>query len=394
MAKISGGQAAGDAVPPVFGVRLLAGGLAFAVLTGGIFWYQLHRIPAGEAGVEWSGLRWSVLPLLLLCIPIETVACALRIWLLARVLQPGLSFWTCVKSEWANVAIAMLTPSQSGGGPGQIYILARGGARVGTALTISLLSFLGTMVGLLGMGLYSLLVTGMAATGPLFLAAVWSLIAIAAAMALGASCPGLFRVALAALSRALHRLGPDRFPLGEWWPPAAARGGPAPARMTPLAARLADLVYTYRDDVRRFLKVGKASFGWVCLLSLVFLLARCLLPYLCLRFLGLDAGLGRVVELQMALIFLVFFAPTPGGAGVAEAASLSIMDELVPVGLAPAYTLLWRFSTLYVGAIAGLVCLGAAMLADARRSLRSARPVAPAGEMALPPVSECKGGIR
>jgi glycosyltransferase 2 family protein len=283
------------------------------------------------------------------------------------------------------VAIAMLTPSQSGGGPGQIYILARGGARVGTALTISLLSFLGTMVGLLGMGLYSLLVTGIGATGPLFQAAVWSLIVIAAAMALGAACPGLFRLALAGLSRALHRLWRGRFPLEDWWPTAGGRGGSAPARMTPLAARLADLVCTYRDDVRRFLRVGKASFGWVCLLSVVFLLARCVLPYLCLRFLGLDASLRRVVELQMALIFLVFFAPTPGAAGVAEAASLSIMDELVPVGLAPTSTFLWRFSTLYVGAIAGLVCLGAAMLADARHRLRPARPGrTPVGPVALP----------
>jgi glycosyltransferase 2 family protein len=387
MVESTGAHVENDAAPPVFGGRLLAGGLAFAVLTGGIFWYQFHRIPAGEAGVRWAGLHWSFLPLLILCIPVETAACALRISILSRVLQPGVSLWTCVKSEWANVAIAMLTPSQSGGGPGQIYILSRGGARVGTALTISLLSFLGTMVGLVGMGLYSLLVTGIGATGPLFVGAVWSLVAIAAAMAVGAIWPEPFRLGLAALSRLLHRVRGERLPLIEWWPPAAPRTSPAPARLTPFAARLADIVYTYRDDVRRFLRVGKASFAWVCLLSAVFLLARCLLPYLCLRFLGVEAGLRRVVDLQMALIFLVFFAPTPGAAGVAEAASLSIMDELVPVGLAPAYTFLWRFSTLYVGAIAGLVCLAHAMLTDAR--LRLARPAGtPVGAAALPPVRE------
>ena len=69
------------------------------------------------------------LALLLLCLPLETLASSLRIWLLCRVLQPGIAFWTCVKAEWANVAVSLLTPSQSGGGPGQIYMLSRGGAR-------------------------------------------------------------------------------------------------------------------------------------------------------------------------------------------------------------------------------------------------------------------------
>ena len=68
-----------------------------------------------------------------------------------------------------------LTPSQTGGGFAQIYMLYRAGVSVGTALTISLLSFLGTLVGLLGMGLYSIFV-GRAgeSAGALFSVAVWS----------------------------------------------------------------------------------------------------------------------------------------------------------------------------------------------------------------------------
>ena len=72
------------------------------------------------------------------------------------------------------------------------------------------------------------------------------------------------------------------------------------------------------------------------------------------------------MEIQMALIFLVFFAPTPGGAGIAEAASLSLMAAVVPVGFAPYYNLLWRFATAYLPAIAGLVCLGNAVIENAR----------------------------
>ena len=113
--------------------------MAFALLTAGIF-SQFQRIQAGDATPHWEGLRWGYLALILLFLPVETLAAGLRIWLVCRVLQPGVRLWTCIKAEWANVAISMLTPSQSGGGPGQIYILNRDGASVGTALTISLLS--------------------------------------------------------------------------------------------------------------------------------------------------------------------------------------------------------------------------------------------------------------
>jgi len=42
------------------------------------------------------------------------------------------------------------------------------------------------------------------------------------------------------------------------------------------------------------------------------------------------------------------------------------MAEVVPVGFAPYYNLLWRFSTAYLAAMAGLLCLLHALARDAR----------------------------
>jgi uncharacterized protein (TIRG00374 family) len=133
-----------------------------------------------------------------------------------------------------------------------------------------------------------------------------------------------------------------------------------------ITIKLVDLIYNYRYDLGRFLTAGKRHLAGICLLSLIFLLTRCLIPYLCIRFLGIEgAGLRQTVETQMALIFLVFLGPTPGGAGLAESASLSIMAGIVPAGFVLAYNLLWRFSTLYWAAIAGLIRLGHAVTHDA-----------------------------
>ena len=357
-------------VPPTPGMprsQLAWGGLAFVALTAGVFWWLFDRVPAGQTGLRWADLEWRYFLLLLLALPVETVTSAARIWLICRVLHPGVSFWTCVRSEWANVAIATLTPSQSGGGPGQIYILRRdGGVSVGTGLTATLLSFMGTMAGLLLLGVYALF-AGVGANGRLFLAPMWILTAIAGVLLLGAAWPHAVRVALGAVARAvwwaLRRPDLPR----DWWPPESPRTGAAVDRMDPTTAWLADLLYTYSGDMRRFLRHGKTCFVVVCLLSVAFLLARAMMPYLCARFLGMEDGtLRQILEGQVALIFLVFFAPTPGGAGVAEGASLWIMADIVPPGVAPYYNLLWRTSTVYLAALAGLLCLGSALARDAR----------------------------
>jgi hypothetical protein len=368
------GQAAPAGMPRVALGQFALGGLAFLALTIGAVWYQVTRIGPGTAGPTWGDLRWRYGTMILLCLPIETVASSLRTWLLLRVLEPGVSFWTCVKAEWANVAVSLLTPSQSGGGLGQVYLLHRGGASVGTAVTVSLLSFLGTMVALFGLGLHVLGVSGAGGAGPLLRSAVWSLTAIAALMLLAAACPQLLRAVLARGSRVIARRLGREATLVPWWPPRGDRTGPPADRMDRLTARLADLVSTFGDDVRRFLGQGGAgvTFAAVCLLSTAFLTARALLPFLCIRFLGLDGGtLGEVVSAQLALIFLVFFAPTPGGAGIAESAALSITADLVPSGFVPHYTLLWRVSTAYLAALAGLLCLLRVLARDAQRVARS-----------------------
>ena len=108
----------------------------------------------------------------------------------------------------ATSRISILTPSQSGGGPGQIYMLTRAaGVSVGTGLTATLISFMGTLVGLLLMGLYSLLISGIAASGfALPRAGVDAHRRSPPVLLLGAAWPDLCRIALAALSRTVWRL--------------------------------------------------------------------------------------------------------------------------------------------------------------------------------------------
>jgi len=82
------------------------------------------------------------------------------------------------------------------------------------------------------------------------------------------------------------------------------------------------------------------------------------------------SSLSEIIEIQMTLVFLTYLAPTPGSAGIAEEASLSIMWGIVPMGYAPYYNLLWRFTTVYFGAVAGLLILWVAVIKDMRKVFR------------------------
>ena len=352
--------------------KLALGGMVFVLLTASIFLYQFSRIEHGEETFTWSGLRFEYLWLMLVCLPFDTLASGLRIWLVCRVLQPGTGFWTCLKAEWANSGIAMLTPSQTGGGFGQIYMLHRGGVSVSTATTISLITFLGTMVSLLVVGFYSVLISG-ATLGSLFSVAIWPLTIIIGLMTVALLWPGLFRVAVTHILRTFRRMSG----LVCWEKSSSGNARCSHQdRMELTANRLITIVYDYHHGTWRFVRTGKAHFAGVCLLSFVFILARCLMAFLCLRFLGIgNSTLGEVLQIQMALLFLLYFAPTPGSSGFAEVFSLSAMAAIVPAGLAPYYNLIWRASTVYLTAVLGLLYLALTLLRDTRSILqRRGRP--------------------
>jgi uncharacterized protein (TIRG00374 family) len=352
-----------------FGVyRLVGGGLIFIGLTVGIFWYQFSEIPMSQRPSIWHQLQWRYLFWLLLFLPVETFSAGLRIWVISRALQPGVSLWTCLKAEWANLGLAMLTPSQTGGGVGQIYMLSRGGMKLATALTVSLISFLGSMVVLLFIGIYSLLIAKVDHLLVFFQGALLIFSLVFLLVILAVCWPGSLRFVISGICSGIQKIGSKKYARKNSGSPQNSHIGRLAHHLHTFSEKLIDLCYMHHANMRRFFSQGKTSFGWVCVLSMGFMLSRSMMAYLCLRFLGIQASsLFGVIQTQLSLIFLIYFAPTPGSSGLAEGASMLMMDGAMSAGLVPYYNLLWRCSTLYLPAIAGLVFLSWAIIQDARR---------------------------
>jgi uncharacterized protein (TIRG00374 family) len=98
--------------------------------------------------------------------------------------------------------------------------------------------------------------------------------------------------------------------------------------------------------------------GWLALLWAVLLSApshanKLLAGYIALRALGIPANFVDILLLQTFITFLLYFAPTPGSAGVAEFLSAAVMQIYVQPSQLPSYALIWRFINSYATVIAG-----------------------------------------
>src|SRR6266480_3588199 len=98
--------------------------------------------------------------------------------------------------------------------------------------------------------------------------------------------------------------------------------------------------------------------GWLALFWAVLLSApshanKLLAGYVALRALGIPANFVDILLLQTFITFLLYFAPTPGSAGLAEFLSAAVMQIYVGPSQLPLYALIWRFINSYATVITG-----------------------------------------
>lgn len=270
----------------------------------------------------------------------------IRIWLLTRFLYRPAPFPGMVMAAGLNTWGSYLTPSQSGGGPTMIWALHRAGVPVPEAMIATFMSFVGT-------------VAFFAVAGPLaiVLGAGRSLRAHGVPL-LHLSLYDVFKVSAwgFVITGGLH-LFVLLFPgqarrLVHWVIGWLERRGSA--RIAGRMAALREGIDRLQACIVKFLSPRGlvTMFGGVLTSSLAHA-NKLLAGYLVLRALGIQANFVDVLLLQTTISFLLYFAPTPGASGAAEALSAALMSVYVPRALLPVYTVLWRFTVSYATVIVG-----------------------------------------
>lgn len=334
----------------VISPRLLRRGLElFAALSvlgfAGLLFYGSNLSRFFEAMVS---LKWGWVALGVALASFDWIGGGLRLWVLTRHVYPHASLAGSILAGGLNTWAAFLTPSQTGGGPMMIYTLKRYGVPLPEAMISSLMTFVATVIffavaGPLavflgaGLSLEQHGIIGRAFTlYDLFRLSLAGFIAIGGAMLLLFIFPGTAR-------RVVRRV------VG--W--LDSHGSP----------RLATRVEALREGIDRSHECLVTFFrgrGWGALAAAVVLSSlafanRLVAGYVVLRMLDIHAHFIDVLLLQTLISFLLYFAPTPGGSGLAEVLSAAVMSIYVPRELTPSYILLWRVVVCYLTVAFGSV---------------------------------------
>lgn len=291
-------------------------------------------------------LRWGWLLIGVGLASLDWFGGGLRLWVLVRHVYPPSSWGSCVIAAGINAWGGYITPSQTGGGPVMIYSMKRSGIPIPEAMIAGLMSFIATVIFFaiagpvavfLGAGrsLAEHGVLGQALTlNDLFRLSLGGFVTIGVVMLLLVSFPGVARRLARRVVKWLETHG----------------GAGLAKRVEHLPAGI--------DRAHESMVAFFRGRGWISLAAGVLLTAaahanKLLAGYVVLRALNIHALFVDVVLLQTLIVFLLYFAPTPGGSGIAEILSAAVMSIYVPRELTPSYVLLWRILVSYLTVICG-----------------------------------------
>jgi uncharacterized protein (TIRG00374 family) len=289
-------------------------------------------------------LRWGWMVVGLGLASMDWIGGGTRLWVVARHVHPGVRWLDMVIAGGMSAWAAYLTPFQSGAGPTMMWVMRRGGVRLPEAMTSTFMTFVAT-------------VAFFALAGPLaiYLGAGKSL--ARHNLVLGITYYGLFRTSLTIFGvLGVIMLVAMVFPAWlrdrvQWL------AGRLERRSARIAARI-EMLRAGIDRAHECLVTFGSPRGWLALLWAVLLSApshanKLLAGYVALRALGIPANFVDILLLQTFITFLLYFAPTPGSAGLAEFLSAAVMQIYVGPAQLPSYALIWRFINSYATVIAG-----------------------------------------
>lgn len=264
----------------------------------------------------------------------------LRNHIFAACYQPGISKWVCFKANLANIFLGAVTPSQSGGGPAQIYIWYRAGITLTQAFTISLVNWFSTLLFFPLSALLAIYFIGNEFSGelfPLLLKSGFSIFAtVFLVVVIAFWKPIWIGKGAKLLASVLGNLNPKwKSKLNSW------------------GEKTYEAVQGYqvscKETLLRYPWLMPASF----LLTMILYFNKFCLAYVLVLGMGANTDFWTVIAVQVVLQFVLYFAPSPGGSGIAEFSIAVLMAGVLAADLIPVFTLLHRIFLLFLPAVIG-----------------------------------------
>ena len=275
----------------------------------------------------------------------EGVISGIRIYFIMRVINPRITIINSIKAAYANIFMGAITPSQTGGGVAQIYFISRDKIPYSQASAGSIVSFVCTLF---------FLITALISTAMFHSPTMgYSLQLMIKSASVAVGTTTLIFILCMLFTHLINDL---KFSLFKHFINKGIikdRNG----KIEGLLKKFAEGLVSCRESILLMAKRGKMALIVGYLFTCLFFAVRLIIPYFIIVGLGGSVNVVDVMYIQLFIILLSYFSPTPGASGIAEVSSLVLMAALVASPVAAIYTFLWRMCTLYVNTTIGGILL-------------------------------------
>jgi len=310
----------------------------------GIFFYTSYANGGISLDISFRRMNFFMLGIAFFLSWFEGLIYGVRIYYLMRVINPRITIFTSIKAAYANIFMGAVTPSQTGGGVAQIYFISRDKIPFSQASAGSIISFVCTLLFLI----IALISTSLFHSPTMGYSL--QLMMKSASVAVGTTA--LIFILCLLFTHSINNL---KFSL---FTRLKKRGviKDTNGKIENFLKKFAEGLVSCRESILLMYKRGKIAMFSGFFFTCLFFAVRLIIPYFLIIGLGCSVNVVEVMYIQLFVILVSYFSPTPGASGMAEVSSLILMSSLVANPFASIYTFLWRFCTLYVNtSIGGLL---------------------------------------
>jgi uncharacterized protein (TIRG00374 family) len=301
-----------------------------------IFFYN-HT---GDTVAALSRIKLKYIVVCLVMVFIDLMLGSWRNHIFIRKLNPGLSHWVSFKANVANMFMGAVTPFHSGAGPAQLYVYNRYGVKLLDGFIVSLINMGATLLFMPIAGIFAMLLmdhqleSGLVLTLLKYGFSVFSI--FLAVFMLAFWKPLLVGRLIRKLAGFTGKIWTSKKQKAEQW-----------------GERSFNNILNYQQICEKLLRKHPFLFPLSLLITTLLYINKYCMQYVILLGLGVQTDLLQVISIQILIQFMIYFAPSPGGSGFAEAGIAVLFAQIVPVSVLSVFTLLQRSFLLFFPALIG-----------------------------------------
>ncbi|NWO04125.1 MAG: flippase-like domain-containing protein [Alteromonadaceae bacterium] len=324
--------------------RLLAFGVLFLLLTGAGLWAVYDRFAGRSFQFDTRLLSPGLLAAVVALLAVYFISDGLRLYYTLRALGHRLPLPSIFKLVFINLFFSNITPMATGGGFAQIWYLTRNGVPVARATAATTIRTVLAVIFIFSLTPVFLL-TLRALDGDIWSSGIVTALAVFVTLYLGFFLTLLFKTRwlIAPLSSIVAGLRKAHLING-------CRHDRWQFKLRREMLRFSESFTDYLKGERRYVLLS-------VLFTALFLLSLFSFPALLIHGLGYEVNYLMTLGLLVVTTFIMYFSPTPGASGISEGVFGGFFRDILTGNHLVLVTIAWRFITIYLGMLIGLVVM-------------------------------------